>query len=324
MSGLTTVYKLLQEHPTNPVHNPQYVTGSDKNWAQRYPAISNLIVHTTIDGNNCTRANFDQAFLPLDGDDTMLRTTVEARRPNERAWRLESEADCELWFHTEISNVVLSAWNQFPPVTQCSHIKPPREDSIAEEVDTMYCVKDGGVKTVIAIGEMKRNLINSELWQIGDISSSSRQEKLSKELRGYAVKYQCPQVYCFDGETLLLLQFQATREADIADANCRVDCWVIPRENSYITFREALYRLLVQGLRRLQGNRAQQHPTLGSFTSPLRQFYNGRPAWRTSNGRLSAEPPEGYYRVVDVYTGVMKWVHEQDSDFVLWETDSGL
>jgi len=64
---------------------------------------------------------------------------------------------------------------------------------------------------------------------------------------------------------------------------------VIPRENSYTTFREALYRLLVQGLRRLQGNRAQQHPTLGSFTSPLRQFYNGRPAWRTGDGRLSAE-----------------------------------
>ena len=64
---------------------------------------------------------------------------------------------------------------------------------------------------------------------------------------------------------------------------------MIPRENSYTTFREALYRLLVQGLRRLQGNRAQQHPTLGSFTSPLRQFYNGRPAWRTGDGRLSAE-----------------------------------
>ncbi|KAK0655405.1 hypothetical protein B0T16DRAFT_451094 [Cercophora newfieldiana] len=302
MSDPITVDRLLQEHPTNPVHNPKYVTQSDKAWAQRYPAIRNLI----------------------DSDDTILRASVEARRPNDRPWRLECEADCELWFHTEISNVVLAAWNQYPRVTQSSHIKPPRENNISEEVDSMYCVKDGQTKTVLAIGEMKRNLIKPRYWQAGNISSSSNQEKLSKELRGYAAKYRCPQVYCFDGETLLLLQFQATREADIEDANCRVDCWVIPRENSYTTFREALYRLLVQGFRRLQGNRAQQHPTLGSFTSPLRQFYNGRPAWRTGDGRLSAEHPEGYYRVVDVYTGAMKWVHEEDPDFAVWETDSGL
>ncbi|KAK3363937.1 hypothetical protein B0T25DRAFT_470175 [Lasiosphaeria hispida] len=317
------MYKLLQEHPTNPVHNPRYVTQSNKPWARHYPTISHLIVHTTIDQNSYTTANFDQAFLPPDSDDTVLRTVVKAMWPNDRAWRLESEADCELWFHTEISNIVLAAWNRFPQVTQCSHIKPPREDSIAEEVDTMYCVKDGGTKTVIAIGEMKRNLINSQLWQKGDISSSSGQEKLSKELRGYAVKYKCPQVYCFDGETLLLLQFQANNEADIADTQCRVDCWVIPRVNSYTTFREALYRLLVQGLRRLQGNRAQQHPTLGSFTSQLRQFYNGRPVWMV-DGQYITEHPEGYYRSVDVYTGMMKWMHDGDPQFAAWETNVGL
>ena len=111
---------------------------------------------------------------------------------------------------------------------------------------------------------------------------------------------------------------------DIEDVNCRVDCWVILRENSYTTFREALYRLLVQGLRQLQGNRAQQHPTLGSLASPLRQFYDGQPAWRTDNGQLSVEHPEGYYCVVDVYNGVMKWVHEEDVDFAVCETESGL
>jgi len=39
----------------------------------------------------------------------------------------------------------------------------------------------------------------------------------AKNLR-YAAKYQCPRVYCFDGETLLF-QFQATREVDIEDEN---------------------------------------------------------------------------------------------------------
>jgi len=109
---------------------------------------------------------------------------VEARRPNDRAWRLESEADCELWFHAEISNVVLTAWNHYPRVTQSSQIKPPRENSISEEVDSMYCVKDGQTKTVLTIGEMKRNLIQRMYWQAGNISRSSSQEKLSKELRG--------------------------------------------------------------------------------------------------------------------------------------------
>jgi hypothetical protein len=121
MSHPITFDQLLQEHPTNPVHNPKYVTQSDKAWAQRYPAIRNLTVHTTIDEDNCTTANFDRAFLPLDTDDTILRVSVEARRPNDRSWRLECEADCELWFHTEISNVVLAAWNQYPRVTQSSN-----------------------------------------------------------------------------------------------------------------------------------------------------------------------------------------------------------
>ncbi|KAK3317701.1 hypothetical protein B0T19DRAFT_469449 [Cercophora scortea] len=323
-TGTVTLDHLLQEHPTNPVHNPKYVTQSNKAWAQRYPPIKNLIVHTTIEKDNRTTANFDRAFLPLDSDDTILRTKVEARRPNDRAWRLECEADCELWFHTEISNVVLAACNQYPLVTQSSHIKPPRENNISEAVDSMYCVKDGQTKTVLAIGEMKRNPVKPQDWQAGDISSSPNQKNLSKELRGYAAKYRCPQVYCFDGETLLLLQLQAIREADIEDANCRVDYWVIPRKKSYNTFREALCRLLVQGLRRLQGNRAQQHPTLGRLESPLRQFYNGRPAWRTPDGLLSAEHPGGYRRVVDVNTGAMKWVHQEDPDFAVWETDSGL
>jgi len=56
MSGPITVDQLLQEHSTNPVHNPQYVPGSDKPWARRYPEIRNLIVHTAIDGDNCVNS----------------------------------------------------------------------------------------------------------------------------------------------------------------------------------------------------------------------------------------------------------------------------
>lgn len=107
------------------------VTQSDKPWAQRYPAIRNLIVHTIIDEDNWTTANFDRAILSLDSDDTILRASVEARRPNDRPWRLECKADCELWFHTEISNVVLAAWNQYPRVMQSPNLPwPVRRDMI--------------------------------------------------------------------------------------------------------------------------------------------------------------------------------------------------
>jgi hypothetical protein len=36
--------------------------------------------------------------------------------PNKRIWRLECEADCELWFHTEVSNVGCPGWlGPLPP-----------------------------------------------------------------------------------------------------------------------------------------------------------------------------------------------------------------
>jgi len=84
MNNPITVDQLPQEHLTNPVYNPMYVTQSDKAWAQRYPAIRKLVVRTTIDEDSCTTANFDRAFLLLDNDDTVLRASVEARRPNDR------------------------------------------------------------------------------------------------------------------------------------------------------------------------------------------------------------------------------------------------
>ncbi|KAK3940852.1 hypothetical protein QBC46DRAFT_458638 [Diplogelasinospora grovesii] len=75
-------------------------------------------------------------------------------------------------------------------------------------VNSTYSVKFGGARTVLAIREMKRNLLNAPFWQRGDISSSAGQ-KLSQELRSYADKYQSPQVFCFN---------------DILKADCPVDC----------------------------------------------------------------------------------------------------
>ena len=66
--------------------------------------------------------------------------------------------------------------------------------------------------------------------------------------RSYAHKYRCPQIFCFDGVYLLMLQFRINKSVDdIRLTGCAVDCWVVPRENHGrgCTLRYALYRFLV-------------------------------------------------------------------------------
>jgi hypothetical protein len=132
---------------------------TDKAWARSYRPIQNLMVHTFVDNNGYSNTLFDRGFHPwYEDDDLRLGSTAVA--PNRRTWRLESEADCELWFHTEISNITFAAWSDYRAVTQSSHIKPPREDSISEEVDSTYTVKYQNRRTVLAVGEIKLNLID--------------------------------------------------------------------------------------------------------------------------------------------------------------------
>ncbi|OIW31921.1 hypothetical protein CONLIGDRAFT_678366 [Coniochaeta ligniaria NRRL 30616] len=86
----------------------------------------------------------------------------------------------------------------------------------------MYTVGKSGQKQCVMIVEMKRNLIAPKFWmkKRRDVES---QAKLSRELRGYAFKYACPQIMCFDGSHLLMLQFRAASPASIDDAKCEVD-----------------------------------------------------------------------------------------------------
>lgn len=114
-----------------------------------------------------------------------------------------------------------------------------------------------------------------------------------------------------------MLQFRARRPKHIRDENCQVDCWVIPMEGSACTFRYALYRLLVQGLRRCQAQ-ASGVLTVGGVIETSREFYTGRPVW-TVNGTAVVTHPGGYYREADEDTGALRWLHEQDPQGV-WET----
>ncbi|KAK3933729.1 hypothetical protein QBC46DRAFT_401384 [Diplogelasinospora grovesii] len=306
----TAEYHILQ-HPTNSVHNTRYTTGSDKEWARRYKPVTKLIPRTYV-ADGITYADFEEAFLPL-YDDDVLRMNEPAVAPNSRGWRLEVEADCENWFNSEISNVVLAAWTRCPSVLQTSHNKPLTDENISENIDSTYSTKIGNRRVPLAIGEMKRNLITPQDWQTGDISSKGAQKKLSQELRGYAHKYQCPQVFCFDGQTLLLLQFRASKLDKISDEDCPVDCWVLPRTSSYCTLRYALYRLLAQGWRRCQGMSAAGQLTVGGLREHSREFFSGWPVWRV-NGVNRGSHPGGYQRSVDAATGSLRWTHEEYPD----------
>ncbi|AEO59667.1 hypothetical protein MYCTH_2308128 [Thermothelomyces thermophilus ATCC 42464] len=242
--------ELILQNSTNEIDNPKYITRSDKEWAHEYAGIENILLHTTPGyGGNTVHATFDSAFLPLD-DDEERRMTEPANPPNERSWRLETEADVEHWWHTEVSDVVLAAWARYPGIVQTCHTKPLSDVNIPENVDATYAIYIGNQRKPVVIGEMKRNLINRREWEAGNVTSS--QQKLARELRGYADRYECPQMFCWDGETLLMLQFRATSPWDIRRADCAVDCWVIPITKSTCSLRYALYRLLVQGFRRCQ------------------------------------------------------------------------
>lgn len=103
------------------------------------------------------------------------------------------------------------------------------------------------------------------------------------ELPSHACKFQCPQIFYFDGMSLLLLQFRAERAEDMLAVECPVDCWVLPMTGCDANWRIALYRLLVQGFRRIQGACAIPI-SLGGLQPLRRRFFNGQPVWEAEGG----------------------------------------
>ena len=109
-----------------------------------------------------------------------------------------------------------------------------------------------------------------------------------------------------------MLQFRARSLDKIKDPNCKVDCWIIPRQNNGTTLRYALYRFLVQGFRRCQSYWPVPLPASGVgglFPEHKCEFFSGRPAWNV-NGTLYGEHPGGFYRDIDVESGAFYWTHD--------------
>lgn len=181
----TSAVDLLTQHPTNSIaYIPNKGAQTNKSWALNYHPISNLIIHTTVSPGGVVEATYEPAFLPLKDDDS-LRLSESALPPNKREWHIFNAADRELWFHTEISNIVLAAWSRYPAVVQTSHPKPQGFNSPADEVPIAYSMQRGSIRAILAVGEIKRNVIDREVWKSGHLDAEGTQERLSRELRGY-------------------------------------------------------------------------------------------------------------------------------------------
>ncbi|KAI8713971.1 hypothetical protein NCS52_01116200 [Fusarium sp. LHS14.1] len=299
----SSVATLIGQHPSNPCQETHLASGSSKAWTKAYPPITNLIVHSKMQGDQATQADF-RAFHPEFEDDT-LRLQERGSAPNERSYRLNTEEDGVTWFHTEVSNIVLAAFSRYPRVLQTSHDKPISESRDDHTVDVAYSVYSGKTRKHVAIGEFKRGLIVPGEWRRGKLDTTP-QKSLSQELRGYACRYTCPLVFCFDNYTLIMLQFRAKKAKGLEDAKCPVDCWVLPRDNIHGTpLRYALYRFIVQGFRRCQGEAAVDVAFNGQRPSG-RCFFNGVPFWKAEDGTKISEPWD-YHRRVEASNGAFYW-----------------
>lgn len=177
----TTAGALIQQHPTNPVHQSEHTSASTKTWAQKYAPIKSLKIQTAIQENGAVEAIFDGAFLGTYDDDA-LRMKEPAYPPNAKYWRLAYEADGNNYFQAEISNIVLATFAQRPLVIQAAEEKPLTDKSVTEAVDVTYSVKKDTTRMHITIGEMKRCLVAPRDWQTGHLRK--QQQSLSQELRG--------------------------------------------------------------------------------------------------------------------------------------------
>ena len=113
------------------------MTETNKEWTKQYPAIEDVQAHTFEQEDGSVGANWDP--LGEEHADDAARKELQAYPPNRRSWFLNTEQDMVVWFHTEVSNVVLAGWAAQPDVLQTSQGTPLHGNS-AETADILYTV----------------------------------------------------------------------------------------------------------------------------------------------------------------------------------------
>ena len=148
----------------------------------------------------------------------------------------------------------------------------------------------------------------------------------------YASQYKCPHICIFDGMNILILRFRADNAAQIAAADCPVDCWVFQiglnilqtpgsaegPTNRKITAPYVLYLVAREGLNRVRGILAPQDLTIEGFRRHFR-WYDGKTYWSSRDGTTTWDHPRGYKRRYDAPSKRWFWyLKNQNSG---WDTN---
>lgn len=91
---------------------------------------------------------------------------------------------------------------------------------------------------------------------------------------------------------LLIVRFRALSADAIREANCVIDCCVVNVSNGNPMYW--LYRLVAEGINRIQGQSAEQLGLQG--LNRYFQYFDGKPYWRAPAGNTFWEPPSGAVR----------------------------
>jgi hypothetical protein len=136
----------------------------------------------------------------------------------------------------------------------------------------------------------------------------------------YAWQYNCPQVFCYDGAQMLIVRFRANNRDDIK--TCNGDLFVISNIAGAdgIPIRYALYRLMVDGLRRLMAATA-----LAVMIPPYTRhfdWFNGEPYWTAAGSNTKYPTVNGLVRMPQQHsTGKWQWAWYNQGVFACWCSD---
>ncbi|KAJ2893943.1 uncharacterized protein MKZ38_008066 [Zalerion maritima] len=159
---VSPVRTLLDQHPTNPVRETNYVSNNNKAWAKDFAPIKKFHVRTFWDEDGATNATFDEAFQDIYEDDD-LKSEEPAYPPNNRQWRLAYEADAATCG------------------TSVGKEAPVRKSSFRNGRRRLLS-QTGLLMNAYTHWRIQKEPHCPEYWQAGKLQGT--QETLSRELRG--------------------------------------------------------------------------------------------------------------------------------------------
>ncbi|OQE23930.1 hypothetical protein PENSTE_c008G09257 [Penicillium steckii] len=326
---MPTVQDLLLTHVPPPLWGDNGTSTSAKRWTDEFPRFERIIYHGSRQGPT----SFEDIHRFLGPDQRTpsmadrLGLATAAHRPNNTPQYMENEADVVRVFYQDVISPVALAFSGSTAATFQSPEMPPqmggalmnqRSESstqdAAHNIDFQMVMPHSNqlLSRPAIIGEFKkpRSIIPNE-WKSSERGSfGAVTRSLQKELRGYAWKYRCPQVFIFDGNHLVLVQFRARSLDGIRDATCDIDVCVISHPIGTIlenipTMQYAIYLLCWTGFRRLCGTlsfrtvgdvleRAPLEVTIDNLIRKY-QYFSGIPSWYGYDGS-KYQSPRGWRR----------------------------